>query len=113
MGRRFERKARNEALLRAVNERIDDARRFAEPVREDDELIEFHCECGDCTETVLLTATEYETVRSQDDRFALRPGHETQELEHVVARGERYVVVDKVDAAEAYVRDDPRGMPSS
>jgi hypothetical protein len=111
--RRLERRARNEALLREVNERIDDVRRFAEPVREADEFIEFHCECGDCTETLLLTASEYETVRAQDDRFAVRPGHETLELERVVERSDRYVVVDKVPAADEFVWDDPRGMPSN
>jgi hypothetical protein len=113
MKRRLERKARNEALLRAVNERIEDVRRFAAPVREADEFIEFHCECGDCTETVLLTAPEYEAVRAQDDRFAVRPGHETLDLERVVERSERYLLVDKVPEADEFVWDDPRGKPSS
>jgi hypothetical protein len=52
-------------------------------------------------------------VRSQDDRFIVRPGHETLEIEHAVEWSEDYVVVDKLPAAEPYVQDDPRGAPSS
>ena len=32
------------------------------------------------------------------------PGHETEELEHVVDGNERFVIVDKVDEAEPFVR---------
>ena len=59
-----------------------------------------------------MTLAEYDHVRAQDDRFALVPGHETDGLEHVVGRNERCVVVDKVDEAEPFVADDPRGRPS-
>ena len=55
----------------------------------------------------------YERVRSQDDRFVIRPGHETPELERAVEWTDDYVVVDKIPAAEPYVEDDPRGAPSS
>jgi hypothetical protein len=58
------------------------------------------------------TLDEYDRVRSQDDRFAVYPGHETAGLEHVVERHETWVLVDKVPAAEPSVEDDPRGAPS-
>jgi hypothetical protein len=60
-----------------------------------------------------MTLQEYEDVRAQDDRFAVRPGHEMPELEDVVRQTERYVIVDKKPSAEPFVADDPRGAPSS
>jgi hypothetical protein len=55
----------------------------------------------------------YERVRSQDDRFVVKPGHETIEIERAVQWTDEYVIVDKVPQAEPYVADDPRGAPSS
>ena len=114
MEERFERQARNEALIREVNERIDAADK--ESASWDKEgLFEFFCECGrggTCNVMVPLTLEEYERVRAQSDRFVLSPGHETDYLEHVVEQTERYVVVDKVPDAEPLVEDDPRGSPS-
>jgi hypothetical protein len=110
---RLERQARNEALLREVNERINAIDRAA--ATGNGSTHGFHCECGrdgGCEERIWMTLDEYDLVRAQDDRFALAPGHETDRIEHVVERSERYVVVDKVDAAEHLVADDPRGRPS-
>lgn len=106
---RLRRQARNEALLREVNEQINVLDRAAGGG--DDETFGFHCECGrggGCEERVWMTLAEYDVVREQDDRFALALGHQTDGLEHVVAQNERYVVVDKVDEAEPLVADDPR-----
>jgi hypothetical protein len=67
---------------------------------------EFQCECGEnsgCDAVVLMTLDEYERVRSQRDRFAVVPGHENSEIERVVERDDRYVVVDKLDEAERFV----------
>ncbi|HEY7196578.1 MAG TPA: hypothetical protein VH306_05290 [Gaiellaceae bacterium] len=115
MDDRLERRARNEALTREVNERIERLNEEGAGWGQDD-LFEFICECGaraGCEMTIQLTLAEYEHVRDQDDRFAVHPGHETDELEHVVGRNERYVLVDKVPEAEPFVEDDPRGAPSS
>ena len=113
MEERLERQARNEALAREVNERVNVLHR--EAVGGDGDTFGFHCECGrhgGCPERVWMTLAEYDVVRAQDDRFALVPGHETDELEHVVEANERFVIVDKVDEAEHLVADDPRGRPS-
>jgi hypothetical protein len=113
MDARLERQARNEALLREVNERINAIDRAA--AGGNGGTHGFHCECGregGCEERIWMTLAEYDTVREQDDRFALAPGHETDDLEHVVEQTERYVIVDKVDAVEHLVADDPRGRPS-
>jgi hypothetical protein len=120
MDERLERKARNEALIREVNERIEQLEKAAEAtsVAPEETFLEFLCECGgddgdfSCVEHVQMTIEEYEQVRSQDDRFAVYPGHERTELEWVVARNERFVVVDKRPVAEPLVEDDPRGAPS-
>jgi hypothetical protein len=71
----------------------------------------FVCECGNlgCTETIELAIDEYEAVRSDFDRFLVVPGHEIEEIEDVVERHGRYLVVAKRDdaAAEmAYATDD-------
>jgi len=68
---------------------------------------------GGCGQRVRVPLDVYERVRSQDDRFVVRPGHETPELERAVEWTSEYVVVDKIPAAEPYVEDDPRGAPSS
>ncbi|HET8622803.1 MAG TPA: hypothetical protein VFM14_04520, partial [Gemmatimonadales bacterium] len=102
---RLERQARNEALMRSVNEQIaalDEHADWAVPGHQ----FEFRCECGDtggCDGRVLMTLAEYERVRRQRDRFAVVPGHETNEIEAVVERDERYVIVDKRDEAEPLV----------
>ena len=111
---RLTRQTRNEALYREVNERIAELGKSAQ-VWSADGLVGFVCECGvagGCGERVEMTATEYERVRAQDDRFALVPAHVTPELEHVVESHDRYVIVDKISAAEPLVADDPRGAPS-
>lgn len=121
MHRRLERQARNEALVREVNERIQEVDKAAEQASVDsgETLFEFLCECGvgdagdvGCEEHVEMTIREYEAVRSQDDRFAVLPGHEEKALESVAVRNERFVVVDKRPSAERFVEDDPRGAPS-
>jgi hypothetical protein len=120
MQTRHERQARNEALLREVNEQIERVDQAAQEAGlSEDVTFEFLCECGrakgadvSCDEHVEMTLAQYEGVRSQDDRFALVPGHESPELEDVVRRTERYVIVDKKPEVELFVEDDPRGASS-
>jgi hypothetical protein len=119
---RLARQARNEAQVREINERIESFDRSLEKQGYSDGLMtfEFHCECGagggnvaGCEEQVEMTLKEYEEVRAQNDRFVVRPGHETPELEDTVRRTEEYVIVDKKPSAEPLVADDPRGAPSN
>jgi hypothetical protein len=112
---RLARQARNESLFREVNERIAELGERAE-ARAPDGTVDFLCECGEeggCGQRVRVPAEVYERVRQQDDRFLVRPGHETPELERAVEWTDDYVVVDKIPEAEPYVADDPRGAPSS
>lgn len=115
MNERLERQARNEALFREVNERIAQLGERAQAWSPDG-TVDFMCECGEdggCGRRVHVPLVVYERVRSQDDRFVVRPGHETPELEHAVEWTDDYVVVDKIQEAERFVADDPRGAASS
>lgn len=97
-----------------MNERIAELGEKAEAWLPD-RTIDFLCECGDeggCGQRVRVPLDVYEWVRSQDDRFVVRPGHETPEIERAIESGGSYVVVDKIFAAEPYVADDPRNAPS-
>jgi hypothetical protein len=106
---REERVARNETLFREVNERIKDVNEGADDTVS---TTEFLCECGDpdCIEPVRLTQVEYEQVRRNPKHFAILPDHADPEVEVVVARNERFAVVEKTDpdAARIAVREDPR-----
>jgi hypothetical protein len=110
------RRVRNETLHREVNDRLARLDKQAEKEwADDDELFEFLCECaaGDsCDARLQMKLAEYEQVRQQSDRFAVVPGHESADIEHIVARHERYLVVDKHREVEPYVADDPRGPAS-
>jgi hypothetical protein len=117
MRRRLERQARNEDLIRQVNERIERVDREADARGwvPEERYFDFHCECGRgeaCEGRLRMTIEEYELVRRQDDRFAVLPGHEDADIERVVEANERFVVVDKRDEVEALVADDPRGATS-
>ncbi|HEY6836999.1 MAG TPA: hypothetical protein VI142_11205 [Gaiellaceae bacterium] len=109
---RQERSAKNEALLREVNERIDEVGERLQVLPED-EVLEFRCECGrpECESTVSMPPADYRRMRSDNDRFVLVPGHEDLEIERVVERADRYFIVDKRPEAEPYVGAD--GKPDS
>jgi hypothetical protein len=104
---REQRIARNEALFREVNERVQEVSSETPPDR-----IEFLCECGDkeCTESVFLTRTEYERVRSDPLLFVVKPGHAIFDVEYVVAEDERFQTVRKHEDEGRIAREtDPRG----
>jgi hypothetical protein len=103
---RFERQARNEALMRSVNEQIAELSESAAGWADPEHLFDFQCECGTterCASRVLMTRATYERVRGQQDRFAIFPGHQTAEIEYVVEEGDTYMIVDKKDAYEPFV----------
>ena len=66
--------ARNDAIYRAANERIEAAAEEYEVAGP----IPFICECADatCTNVVLLTLTQYERIRGHPTHFLNLPGHE-------------------------------------
>jgi hypothetical protein len=105
---RQQRVAKNEALFRQVNERIEEVNESLDA----EEPSDFLCECGDenCTSPVSLTLAEYEQVRSNPTHFIIAPGHEVVDVERVIARTERFSVVEKFigEAERIAVDSDPR-----
>jgi hypothetical protein len=100
-----QRVAMNEATFRKVNEGM-------EAGRDAGGRLTFLCECGrlGCNTLIELTREEYEHVRADPRRFALVDGHEMPDVEEVVERRERYVLVEKRGDPEAEVVEntDPR-----
>ena len=106
MSDRSERLARNEAMFRSVNERVEEV---VQPGPS--EAIDFLCECGDteCVEKITLTREEYESVRVDGAQFAIVAGHEIPAIERVVRRADRFLVVRKhPHEAEIARETDPR-----
>jgi len=104
--RRKDRLARNEALFREVNERVEEVGE-----RAGTDMLDFICECGDanCTAAVSLTESEYEQVRADPVHFAVLRGHVLPEVEDVVFENERFQVVRKHTEEQEIARaTDPR-----
>lgn len=100
---RRQRLAKNEALFRDVNERVEEiATEHTAP-----EVIEFLCECVDleCLARVELSVEAYERVRADSAQFVVTPGHELPEVEDVVDRQPGYVVVRKHPDTQAAVEE--------
>ena len=94
---RLDRQATNEGVFKAVNREIERASRDV-----GDPDLDVLCECGqdDCRAVIAITVSEYDRVHGEPDRFVVLPGHETPELERVIERNDRYLVVDKTGEAE-------------
>jgi hypothetical protein len=98
--------ARNEALFREVNENL---RTFTEDNK--GTLHDFFCECADvdCTIRVKLTSSEYETARSEGNRFVVASGHEQREVERIVIETDRFLLVEKTGGGgDEAAKLDPR-----
>jgi hypothetical protein len=95
-------------MYRAVNREIE---RASEELGESpQDQLTVVCECGQdgCSHTVDLTLAEYDQAHEQRDRFVVAPGHEDEQLERVVERNERYLVVDKFGEAERIAETEER-----
>ena len=113
VGAHEERLAKNEALFREVNERIQEIDERLDATASDGQVLwEFICECADerCFERLQLHRREYEDVRRVATRFLIVPGHEIKGIERVVEEHDRYHVVEKGVGAAARVaaETDPR-----
>ena len=88
---RKDRIAKNEALFREVNERIEEVKpdRVA--------LFEVICECGDrdCHETLEVARDDYSRVRARPTHFFVVPGHEILDVETVIETTPHFNVVEK------------------
>jgi hypothetical protein len=102
--------ARNQAVFRAVNERIEATNEHFGVALE---RTDFVCECADreCMERLMLTLEKYEEVRRFPTHFIVAAGHICGEYERVVEQVDGYVVVEKFGEAgkEALKWDKRRG----
>ena len=108
MDARAKRIADNESRFREINERLLEGLRA---LPEDEQPVEFVCECGgaECSQPVRLTIAEYEAVRASSLDFAVTPGHQAPDVEDVVEINDRYARVRKhPEVADRVRATDPR-----
>ena len=100
---RRRRAATNQSLFRDVNERIEEIASGS--------FASFVCECMNarCDERVDVTVERYEKIRAHPTWFFVLPGHEVLEVEAIVERADRYLIVEKLGAGETVAEKfDPR-----
>jgi hypothetical protein len=105
--RREQRLSENEALFRAVNERIEQAA-LGEA---GEQRFEIFCECAnlDCLERIEISRSTYEQARAEPDLFIVRPGHEQPTVEKLIAETHTYLLIRKTGDASAIAAElDPR-----
>ena len=105
--------ARNQALFREVNERLEDLNHAFDPLLPRGEFV---CECANqkCVERIGLSIAEYEAVRENGAHFCVVASdeHVYPGVERVVARYEHYWVVEMIDTAGRLAQNsDPRTRP--
>ena len=86
--------ARNQALFRSVNERVEKvSEQYATQAP-----LGFVCECAiaDCGRHVSLTREEYEAIRQNATQFFVLPDHVLPDVERIVEDRQQYVIVEKV-----------------
>jgi hypothetical protein len=106
-----ERRAKNEAIFREVNERIEELSRRAGVDEADSLFPGFVCECSDdsCTELLETSYQVYEAVREHPRRFLVVAGHEDPDAEIVIERNGQSLVVEKrPEVSRIAVEHDPR-----
>jgi len=94
------RAARNQALFRALNEKIREVNLEFSVATEN---LVIACECADvtCVEMIDISSDEYASVRRHPQQFAVLEGHVYPEVEKVVALNHTHVVVEKLARAGA------------
>jgi 5-bromo-4-chloroindolyl phosphate hydrolysis protein len=92
------RAARNQALFRALNEKLHDVNDALSSITK---TFVIACECADttCLEMLDIAPEEYSTIRADSRRFAVLPGHVYSDVEKIVSANDTYVVVEKLALA--------------
>lgn len=108
------RAARNQALYREVNERLEALNEAFENVLDAGSAWVRECADMNCTATMELTLGEYEALRAHPNRFAVLPGHALPEVEAIVEDHGGYVVVEKLGPGASFaVETNPRRSEAS
>lgn len=108
MGDWRDKEARNQALFREVNERIEQVAEGFGFVGDGS----FICECGNaqCTQAIEVSHGEYERVRAHASRFIIALDHENPQAEAVVEQNDRYAIVEPYAGVSSRIarETDPR-----
>lgn len=99
--------AKNEAVFREVNERIERTAQESST----NEAFGFVCECGheDCLELIHLSVFQYERVRANPSWFVVVTGHEIPAVEDVVEANDGYNIIKKKGVGSVIAKEtDPR-----
>lgn len=88
------RAVRNQALFRAVNEKLKVLNDSFQSITG---TFTIACECADttCIEMLEIEPDEYSAIRAQPRHFAVLPGHVYPEVERVIGESDGHVVVEK------------------
>jgi hypothetical protein len=94
------RAARNQALFRAVNDKLKGLNESFSAIVGTHVLA---CECADlnCIESLDIESEAYSEVRAHPRRFVVLRGHLYPDIERVTAEHDGYVVVEKFATAGA------------
>ena len=97
MTEREQRILENEQAFRTINQRLRDDLARAE---DGGGLVAFVCECGHtrCHASVELSIGEYGAVHEREDQFVALADHVIPDVEAVVQRTDRFVVLRKMAA---------------
>ena len=100
MDERTRRIGRNEVLFRRVNNAVEEIATARDAVARELTIV---CECGDetCTEEINIGVAEYEALRAQQTRYAIRPGHDGPPTERVVEQHAEYWIIEKREGGPA------------
>lgn len=101
--------AKNEALFREVNERLETLNEGFAMITDTFEIL---CECAllECFDRIAMAPSAYEKMRADATLFAVRPGHEADGVEDIVSSHEGYYIVRKSSGEARKIADktDPR-----
>lgn len=102
-----QRQIENEMIFRRQNEKVaDDLENLDELLEQDDSSdltwddsipLDFKCECSDedCDQRISMKVSAYKDIHADRDRFIIRPDHQVEEIEEVIATEDDYSVVKK------------------
>ena len=109
MDERTRRVGVNEAVFRAINERLEELNEAFATVTDTYDVV---CECGDigCVERFTMTPHEYRELRADPTLFAIRPDHEAPDTESVIADRGGYVIVRKREGSPARLAAETRDV---
>jgi hypothetical protein len=94
--------ARNQDLGRKINDRIE---LRSGPDQANKTWVVCECSDGDCEVLIELTLEQYQRIRAADSHFVVVAGHESPDLERIVAREGKWLTVQKIGEARTHVEE--------